>query len=289
LPHASARRILAGGRRCIVIALIVLLAATPAMPAAGPSVAASKAFDDYVAAVEERIRREETSVASFVVEPDGSVAVREAESRSGAVVVNARGSGSAEVSGGLTHDWIGTVFVPGASVAEVLSVLQDYDHLPRYYSPEVMSSRLISRDGDNFRIAMRLREHKVVTVVMDSEYDVRYGRLDADHQFSFSRSTQITEVGDAGGPREHAVAYAQSHGYLWRLNAYWRFAQRVDGVVVQCEAVSLTRDVPAGLSWLAGPFVRAIPRESLQATLGATRDAVVARANSVRVTAAEHR
>jgi hypothetical protein len=58
---------------------------------------------------------------------------------------------------------------------------------------------------------------------------------------------------------------------------------------VQCEAVSLTRDVPAGLSWLVGPLVRAIPRESLQVSLGATRDAVVERANSVRVTAAEHR
>jgi hypothetical protein len=125
--------------------------------------------------------------------------------------------------------------------------------------------------------------------VLDSEYDVRYGRLDADHQFSFSRSTRIKEIGDAGGPREHAVANAESHGYLWRLNAYWRFAQRGDGVVVQCEAVSLTRDVPAGLGWLVGPLIRAIPRESLQASLGATRDAVVERANSVRVTAAEHR
>jgi hypothetical protein len=290
LPCATAHGILADGRRCIVVALIVLLiVARPAMAAGRPSVAASKAFDEYVAGVEERIRYEESSPASFIVEPDGAAAVREAEGGRGAVVVSPRGSGSAEVAGGLIHHWIGSVFVPGASVAQVLSVLQDYDHLPRYYLPEVMSSRLISRDGDDFRIAMRLREHKVATVVMDSDYDVRYGRLDLDHQFSFSRSTRITEIGDAGGPREHALADTDSHGYLWRLNAYWRFARRGDGVVVQCEAVSLTRDVPAGLGWLVGPYVRAIPRESLQTTLGATRDALVARANSERVTAAEHR
>ncbi len=270
-----------------MIALIALLAA--ATPPVGPSAAASKVFDEYVAGVEERVRREESSVASFIVEPDGSTAVQAAALGHGEVVVNPGGSGTAEVPGGLIHHWIGSVFVPGASVAEVLSVVQDYDHLARYYSPEVMSSQLISRDGDDFRMAMRLRERKVVTVVMDSEYEVRYGRLDAQQQFSFSRSTQVTEIADAGGPREHAVADAQSHGYVWRLNAYWRFAQRGDGVVVQCEAVSLTRDVPTGLGWLVGPFLRAIPRESLQATLGATRDAVVARANSERVTAAEHR
>jgi hypothetical protein len=273
-----------------VIALIVLLAAAaPAMPAAGLSAAASKAFDEYVAAVEERIRREESSVVTFIVEPDGSTAVREATLGRGEVVVDPAGSGTAEVRGGLIHHWIGSVFVPGASAAGVLSVVQDYDHLARYYSPEVMFSRLISRDGDDFRIAMRLREREVVTVVMDSEYEVRYGRLDAEHQFSFSRSTRITEIADAGGPHEHGMGDAESHGYLWRLNSYWRFARRGDGVLVQCEAVSLTRDVPAGLGWLVGPFIRGIPRESLQATLGATRDAVMARANSERVTAAEHR
>jgi hypothetical protein len=272
-----------------VIALLVLLAAVPARPATGPSVAASKAFDGYVAGVEARIWREESLAASFLVEPEASTAVREAAVGHGDVVVRPGGSGTAEVPGGLIHHWIGSVFVPGADVAEVLSVVEDYDHLARYYSPEVTSSRLISRDAGDFRIAMRLRERRVVTVVLDSEYEVRYGRLDADHQFSFSRSTRVTEIADAGGPREHAVDDAESHGYVWRLNAYWRFAQRGDGVVVQCEAVSLTRDVPAGLGWLVGPFLRALPRESLQATLGATRDAVVGRANSGRGTAAEHR
>jgi hypothetical protein len=287
LPRATARRILADERRCIVIALIALLAAPT--PAAGPTATASHAFDEYVAGVEERIRRREASVASFVVEPDGSAAVREATVGRGEVVVDPGGSGTAEVQGGLIHHWIGSVFVPGASMAEVLSVVQDYDHLARYYSPEVMSSQLISRDGDDFQIAMRLRERRVVTVVLDSEYEVRFGRLDAGHQFSFSRSTRIAEIADAGGPHERAVADADSHGYLWRLNAYWRFAQLGDGVVVQCEAVSLTRDVPAGLGWLVGPLIRGIPRESLQATLGATRDAVVARANSERITGAAHR
>jgi hypothetical protein len=260
-----------------VIALIALLAGVVAVPApAGPSAAASKAFEEYAGKLEAGIAREESAVRSFVF-----VATREAgggaqaaEARRGDVVVEPGGQATVEVPGGLIHHWVGTVFIAQASVSQVLGVVQDYDHLERYYSPEVVSSRLISRDGDDFRIGLRMREHHAVTVVMDSEYDVRYGRLDAGHQFSFSRSTRITEVADAGGAQERAVPEAENHGYLWRLNSYWRFVGQGDGVLVQCEAISLTRDIPAGLGWLVGPFVRAIPRESLETTLGATRDAV---------------
>jgi len=61
---------------------------------------------------------------------------------------------------------------------------------------------------------------------------------------------------------------------MWRLNSYWAFEQANNGVLVQCEAISLTRDIPTGLAWLIGPFVNSIPRESLQFTLTATRNAM---------------
>lgn len=266
-----------------MIAMIALLAAAAAVPAAAkPSPATAKAFDDYVAKAEQQIQREESSVESFVIVPPAPTAAREAALRRGEVIVDQRGEATAEIPGGLIHHWVGSVFIPHAEVAEVLAVVQDYDHLTRYYAPEVMASRLISREGDDFSIALRMREHKVITVVLDSEYDVRYGRLNAAHQFSASHSTRMTEIADAGGAHEHAVPGAENHGYLWRLNSYWRFAQAGDGVIVQCEAISLTRNVPTGLGWLIGPFVREIPRESLQATLSATRDAVAARASVER-------
>jgi hypothetical protein len=260
----------------LVIALMALLAAAAAVPiAGGPSAAASKAFDEYAAKLEAGIVREEGAVDSFVFLAGRAAGGRELETvRRGEVLAEPGGQATVEVPGGLIHHWVGTVFIPGASVGQVLGVAQDYDHLARYYSPEVMSSRLISREGDDFRIALRMREHEVVTVVMDAEYEVKYGRLDAGHQFSFSRSTRIAEIADAGGARERAVGDAENHGYLWRLNSYWRFVAQGDGVLVQCEAISLTRNIPTGLGWVVGPFVRAIPRESLVATLGATRDAV---------------
>ena len=53
--------------------------------------------------------------------------------------------------------------------------------------------------------------------------------------------------------------------------------ERDGGVYVQSEVVSLTRDIPAGLAWLIGPFVTSIPKESLAFTMEATRKAVVTR------------
>jgi hypothetical protein len=46
-------------------------------------------------------------------------------------------------------------------------------------------------------------------------------------------------------------------------------------VYVQCEAISLTRDIPTGLNWLIAPFIESIPKESLEFTLQATRTAVL--------------
>ena len=60
-------------------------------------------------------------------------------------------------------------------------------------------------------------------------------------------------------------------GYLWRLNSYWRFEERDGGVYLECESVSLTRDIPFGLGWAVGPFVTSLPRESLEFTLDTTR------------------
>ena len=47
------------------------------------------------------------------------------------------------------------------------------------------------------------------------------------------------------------------------------------GVYVQCEALSLTRDIPFGLAWLIKPLVTRIPKQSLNRALGRTREVVV--------------
>ena len=58
------------------------------------------------------------------------------------------------------------------------------------------------------------------------------------------------------------------------MYSYWRFQERDGGVYVECEAISLTRAIPAGLGWLIEPIVTALPRESLANTLRETRAAL---------------
>ncbi len=138
----------------------------------------------------------------------------------------------------------------------------------------MIRSKLLARDGDNFKVYLRLKRKYVVTAVFDTEYDVRYAKLNSTRAVSQSRSTHIEEIQNAGESNEHKIAPADDHGYLWRLNSYWRFEQANGGVFIQCEAISLSRDVPEGLGWAVGPFIEQIPRESLRFTLQATRAAL---------------
>jgi len=155
-----------------------------------------------------------------------------------------------------------------------LALLEDYDRAAEFYRPDVIKSRLVSRSGDEFRVYLRLTRKEVITAVFDTEYDVQYTWLDAAHTQSRSYSTRIAEVERAGESGERDKPAGKNNGFLWRLYTYWRFYQADGGVYIQCEAISLTRDVPAGLSWLVDPFITKIPSESLRRTLESTRAAL---------------
>jgi len=110
---------------------------------------------------------------------------------------------------------------------------------------------------------MRIGQHHVITVVMDTTYDVDFNQLDINHGYSISRSTRISEIGAS----DQALSPAEEHGFLWRLNTYWSYEQRDGGLYLQIEAVSLTRSIPRGLAWAIRPYIESIPRESLEFTL----------------------
>ncbi len=182
---------------------------------------------------------------------------------------------SSSTPGALIHHWVGTVFIPGASLRQVLALVQDYDRHAEYYMPEVMQSKMVGHTGDDFKVHYRLRKKKIITIILNTDYDVHHHSLDAARTYSNSHSTRIAQVENAGEPDEHELPPGKDGGYLWRLNSYWRYFDSGHGVYVQCEAVSLTRDIPAGLNWLVGPFVQSVPKESLEFTLQSTRSAVL--------------
>ena len=79
-----------------------------------------------------------------------------------------------DVPGGLIHHWLGTVFVPGAGLGQALDLLKDYDRHTEIYSPAIVRSKLVSRNGDVFRVDLRFYMKKVITVVVNTENEARF-------------------------------------------------------------------------------------------------------------------
>jgi hypothetical protein len=138
----------------------------------------------------------------------------------------------------------------------------------------VERSKLESRDGDHFLVFLRFRRHKVVTVVLNTEHEVQYFHEAPGRAHSRSSAVRIAEVENAGKSDEREKKPGDDHGFLWRMETWWRMEERDGGVYVQSEVASLTRDIPTGLGWMIAPFVTSIPKESLAFTLEATRRAV---------------
>ena len=190
------------------------------------------------------------------------------------IVRNRDGGNEIAVPDGMIHHWVGLAFIPGAHVDDVLAILEDYDHQSTYYAPDVVRSKIESRDGDHFRVLLRFRRHKVVTVVLDTVHDVRYFRDSPTLAHSRSSTVRISQVENPGKSEERLKPAGDDDGFLWRMDTWWRVVERDGGVYVQSEVVSLTRDIPMGLAWMVKPFVTSIPQESLAFTMEATRKAV---------------
>ncbi len=240
-----------------------------------------QAFDQYVQSRETGMRQELESGKNFLwidslPKPDRDQAY--ADLKHGEIIAKHFQMEDTEfpvpIPGGLIHDWVGIVFIPNVSLPQVTGLLQDYDHDSMYYSPEIERSKLLQHSGDDYKLYFRLRRTQIITVVMDTEYDVHYTRLDANHVYSFSHSTRIAEVENPDEPQESVKPVGDDHGFLWRLYTYWRFYQADGGVYVQTNAISLTRDIPIGLGWLIRPFIEKIPVQSVNFTLENTRKAL---------------
>jgi hypothetical protein len=121
------------------------------------------------------------------------------------------------------------------------------------------------------KVFLRLRRTKFVTVVYDTEYDVHYHRLSPERATSTSLSTRIVEVENAGTPQERILPEGDDHGFMWRLNTYWRYKQADGGVLVEIESLTLSRELPAFFGPLIRPIVNHIARESMDRTLASVR------------------
>ncbi len=184
------------------------------------------------------------------------------------------------VPDGLVHHWVALGFVPGVTLQQVLTLLQDYDHHEDIYRPDVLRSRLLVADGNCFKVYLRLHQKAIVTAVFNAEFDVTYFPVDQSRVYSRSYSTRIAEVERAERLDEREKPIGNDRGFLWRLNSYWRFQEKDGGVYIQLESMALSRRVPALLAWMVNPLLKSIPRGYLSRLLTSTRVALTNRSTA---------
>lgn len=269
--------------------LALLIAFLPASTAAADLQAATiAAFDRYSQLTQTQFETENKQLSSFLWIDRLPADRREAaysQLRSGEVVIDhlqtLDAGNSIVVAGGIIHHWVGTVFVPGATLAQVLAFEQDYDHQTQYFSPNVVASKTLSHSGSDYTVEIRFHEKKVITVVLDTVHQIHYTRIDSTHAWSRSSTTRAQQIDHPGEPTETLEPEGHGDGFLWQMDSYWRFEEKDGGTYVESQSISLTRDIPVGLGRMVGPFVTSIPRESLVFMLGATRSAVLQRLRAI--------
>ena len=214
----------------------------------------ARAFDCYIQAAETRMNAR-SSFLEALADPSKEEVVRGGR----VLTIAPNGPNPHKIAGGQIYDWIGTVYLPGASMERVVRMLQDYDHRPRYFPETISTSRLLCRTGkDHFHYTMRLKE----PAPLDVESDVVWERVDPQRSRVRSYSTNVQEEG-------------KDHGYLRRLYSYWRVAAADKGVYVEGETITLSDEFGSLKRFLGSRLLGIDPEKSLRQSLNEMRDALM--------------
>lgn len=225
--------------------------ASQPLAAQTPPPATVQEFECYVHSAEGRMAERTAFLAA-----DANPALLQSIARRGNIeTVPGNGPNPHKITGGMLYDWIGTIFIPGATLERVIRMLQDYNHRDVYFPEIISASKLLCRGGENhFAFWMRMKEPAVV----ESENDVVWERVDARRWRCRSYSTKVQEIG-------------KQHGYLYQLDSFWRFAADDKGVFVEGESITLSGEFGSLMRTL-GSLAGINPEKSLKKTLASMRE-----------------
>lgn len=256
------------------IAGLLIVLGVPSAAFAGPGTDAVNGWKAYTAKVDARFEGASNTATFFTLDaPGGKGGWRDTVTK-GAVAMTELETPS--IPGGKIHHWVGAVFVPGARLEEVVGRLRKNAGSEADSYDDVLASRLVSANGNRAVVFMKLRRESIITVTYNTEHNVEYRHLGSARAASRSVATRIAEIAAAGTPREREKAPGDDNGFLWRLNAYWRYEQTDGGVLIECESVSLSRSIPMVLRPFVTSTVDRIARESLDKTLRSVRSFLIA-------------
>jgi hypothetical protein len=240
-------------------------------------------FDRYVTATESRMAREISGAAPFlwIDRQPADARARLLQRLAAGEVVSAklRTPGiDLDFDNATLYHWIGTVLLSKVPLDRAVAYVKEYD---RYPDPDrfggmILRSKVNAAAADRFDVSMRTTMTKVITVVLDYDYDITYESRSPTRLTSTSVARRIFQVDSAGKPSERRRPVDEIDAFMWRLRTYCWFEQRAEGTYEQCESISLTRSVPFVARALGiGAIAEGIARDTLAFTLGRVRAGLV--------------
>jgi hypothetical protein len=192
-----------------------------------------------------------------------------------------------KIRDGLIHHWIGAIYFPGATIDQVTTVLDDYDHYKDIYTPMIMKSKCLERNDCVLKVNLLL-VGKAAGVVgaVDTDDEVQTVKLGSDKIYSISTSIRSQEISDYGKSNEKLLDQDKGPGYVWRTFGITRLQQRDGGVYYETETVTLSRGIPWEFRWLIEPVTERLPRSIMTQTLNDLREAMK---KSVKASSAENK
>src|SRR3954471_17740940 len=178
-----------------VLAAIVLTAFGPHISqAAELQPITLMAWNAYLKEADVRMQERTARRAPFLWMDDSPD--RAARVRSGEVAIApVTGHGTEGVPHGLVHDWVGAIFIPGATIDSLLAVVHNYDEYRRIYQPVVSSSRMLACTdaGQEFQMVWQGKA-LLIKATVQGRYQAHDVMLDARRGYRIAETVEMREI-----------------------------------------------------------------------------------------------
>jgi hypothetical protein len=233
-----------------------------------------QAWNQYVRASDLQVQEHADGKMPFLwidQSPDHAAHLRRGE----VIVAPLVGHGNQNVPNGLVHHWVGAVFIPHATIASLINVVNNFERYKEIYRPLVVESATTACTDYEQEYSMVWR-HRVLMVdaAARGEYKTKLYSVDPRRAYAVTEVSRIQEIQGFGGREQVLLAPDTGSGFIWRIRSVSRYEERDGGVYLEIEAFALTRDIPPSMRWLVSPIVNHLSINSLKMTLRQTRDAV---------------
>ena len=243
-----------------------------------PPLAADKAagWKQYATLTEQRIASELRDGKRFLAMDFGSTGAADRQAvLAGQVPISqmltklANGS-EMDIPDGWAHHWRGAVLLRGVRLDQVFRRLQE--EVPGKGKGDVIDAKIIGRDGTHLRTFIKLRRTGKVLpydFVYDTYHDVVFTRRTPIAGTSTSVATRLVEMYHPGLADQRELRAGEDNRLLERWNSYWRYEEVKEGVIAECESITLSRRGPLGIG---RGFADGTAQESMEKALGNLRE-----------------